>query len=52
MYDSVITQEDCDREQKRFLRSLGMRNMDELNKLMESCDFDAERVMKVLGVKG
>lgn len=49
MYDSVITQDDCDREQRRFLKSLGVRSMDELNRIFEECDYDMERINKRLG---
>lgn len=49
MYDSVITQQDCDREQRRFLRSLGLKNMDQLNRIFEECDYDMDRINKRLG---
>lgn len=51
MYDSVITQDDCNREQRRFLKSLGVRNMDELNKIFEECDFNIDAINQRLGVK-
>ena len=51
MYDSVITQQDCDREQRAFLRRLGVKSMDELNRIFEECDYDMEKIYKRLGVK-
>ena len=50
MYDSVITQEDCDREQRRFLRSIGVKSMSELNRIFEECGYDQERINKRLGL--
>lgn len=44
MYGSVITQEDCDREQRAFLRSLGLKSMDELNAVFERFDYDTEKI--------
>ena len=49
MYDSVITQQDCDREQRRFLSSLGLKSMDELNRIFEECNYDMEKINKRLG---
>jgi len=50
MYDSVITQEDCDREQKRFLKKLGLKSMYEFHMIAEECDYDPEKIRKRLGV--
>ena len=51
MYDSVITQEDCDREQRKFLKSLGVSSMSELNRILEECNYDIERIYARLGVR-
>ena len=47
--DTPYTQQDCEIEQRRFLKSLGLKSMDELNRIFEECDYDINRINARLG---
>jgi len=49
-YDTPMTAEQCEQSKRALLRKLGMRDMDQLLKVFEECDYDTEKILKRLGV--
>ena len=44
-YDTPMTDDQCKASERAFLRRLGLRNMDELNKIFEENEYDVDKIM-------
>lgn len=51
-YDTPVTEDQCKQSEKAFLRRFGLKNMDELIRIFEECDYDQETIFRKLGIEG
>jgi hypothetical protein len=48
-HDTPITQDECRASERAFLRSIGVRDMNALQRIFEECDYDIDRINRRLG---